>query len=758
MSSNGFYSQKNNIHKYINDLSKTQKIDINGEELEIQPIGSGSEVGRSCIILKFQNKKIMLDCGIHPAFSGLTSLPFFDEIDPGEIDLILITHFHLDHCGSLPYFLEKTNFHGECYMTHPTKSIYNIMLTDYINLSHTSSESLYNEQDIKSAGEKIKLLNYDQEIEYKGIKFTALNAGHVLGACMFLIEISGIKILYTGDYSREQELHLNPAKVPNKDINILIVESAFGTDQQEERDSRVNTFIKNIEEVVKRDGKCLLPVFALGRVQELLLIIDEHWEKNNSKLKDIPIYYATSLANDYIETFKKYINMSGDYIKNKFYSEKKNPFDFKHIKIIKTEQEIDMSKPCVVFASPGMLQRGLSKNLFKKWCTDKKNGIIITGYCVDKTLAREVLSEPKEIEVEKNEKKQLLMSVKNVSFSAHSDFKQTDEFIQALKPKNIVLVHGEVNGMKKLRTQIERLKTENNNYKEFNPSVYNPQNCQKIIIPFIIPKKGYIIGKLCEDLFDAMIKQKINGIDMLNSCNYNLNNGQLSDKMEIEEENDVNQNLESAESEENFFEVAGILIDEENILVNADEIEKFSNSNIKEFKLKQILKIKYKLCPEILLKILKDYFIVDEISPTIYKICSQIQLYFHKDNDIVLEWDSNGYSDFLANSIATIISQLENTPNINIFHHYSDDDNLCSYKKERLINYLKSKYNKVEEGKDCLIINDIMYEKKVKKELEDQGKYSAIIYFDKFNKFEVRCENEALKEQLYSDLEQFKEL
>lgn len=94
------------------------------ETLQIIPLGGGCEVGRSCIILKFWGKNIMLDCGIHPSDNDLCALPFFDRINPEEIDLILITHFHLDHCGSVPYFLEKTTFKGKIYMTYPTKAIY----------------------------------------------------------------------------------------------------------------------------------------------------------------------------------------------------------------------------------------------------------------------------------------------------------------------------------------------------------------------------------------------------------------------------------------------------------------------------------------------------------------------------------------------------------------------------------------------------------------------------------------------------------
>ncbi len=754
MNSFGIYQQQYKTPTIINDLRNIQKININGEELEIQPIGSGCEVGRSCIILKFQNKKIMLDCGVHPAFSGTTSLPFFDEIEPEDIDLLLITHFHLDHCGALPYFLEKTKFHGECYMTYPTKAIYNYILADYVKVSHSKlEESLYNEKDLKNSTEKIKLLDYHQEIEYKGIKFSAFKAGHVLGAAMFLIEISGIKILYTGDYSREPDRHLQPAEIPNKEINVLIVESTYGIHQHENRDEREKNFIKYVEEVVSRGGKCLLPVFALGRAQELLLILDEYWETNNSKFKDIPIYYASSLANDSIKIFKTFINTAGgDYIKKKFLKDGKNPFDFKHIKSVKTEQEmtdIYTDKPCVVFASPGMLQSGLSKNLFEKWCSNRNNGIVITGYCVDKTLARKVLGEPKKIDIGNNKELDLLMSVKTVTFSAHSDFKHTDEFIQSLEPKNIVLVHGEAKEMERLRSQFERLKIENNKYKKFLPKVYNPQNCQKILIPFVIPKQGYIAGKLCRDIFNMVFKQKQNGVDIINSYNFNINNKikndttndtshLLTDSMDLDEEN-INQ---VEKIEENFVEVAGVLIDEEKILINSDEIEKLSTNNIKMIKLKQILKVKFTLCNEILLNILKDFFNLLQIDSNTFEICSQVKCYIHKDSDIILEWYSNGYSDFLANSIAMIISQLETAPNSNIFYHYSNNDSLCSYKKERLINYFKSKYKIVEVNSDNL-------------KIIDWSDNSAVI---ELKGLKIICDTDNFKQKVNNDIKLFKEL
>jgi cleavage and polyadenylation specificity factor subunit 3 len=116
------------------------------DAMSIIPLGGGQEVGRSCIILKYQNRTIMLDCGCHPGKEGGDSLPFFDLLDnPEDVDVILITHFHIDHCAALPYFTEKTNFKGEIYMTHATKAIMMLLLMDNIKLQ-TKQQSLYNEK------------------------------------------------------------------------------------------------------------------------------------------------------------------------------------------------------------------------------------------------------------------------------------------------------------------------------------------------------------------------------------------------------------------------------------------------------------------------------------------------------------------------------------------------------------------------------------------------------------------------------------
>ncbi|CAF4740309.1 unnamed protein product, partial [Rotaria sp. Silwood1] len=206
-------------------MSNKRKEPINddSDKLIIRPLGAGQEVGRSCIYLEFKGKKILLDFGIHPGLSGRTALPFIDNIDPEELDLLLISHFHLDHCGALPWFLNKTNFKGRCFMTHATKAIYKWLLSDCIRVSNVSAEEmLYTETELTASMPRIETINFHQEIEVNGIKFWCYHAGHVLGAAMFMIEIAGVKILYTGDFSRQEDRHLMAAEVPNLRPDVLV--------------------------------------------------------------------------------------------------------------------------------------------------------------------------------------------------------------------------------------------------------------------------------------------------------------------------------------------------------------------------------------------------------------------------------------------------------------------------------------------------------------------------------------------------------
>lgn len=233
-------------------------MDTISEEMVITPLGGGQEVGRSCIMLKYQNRTIMLDCGCHPGREGNDSLPFFDALDsPEEVDLILITHFHIDHCAALPYFTERTDFKGRIFMTHATKAVMKLLLSDNIRLQ--TKQGLYNEQDLQNCIEKIEVIDFHQTGEHKGIKFIASPAGHVLGAAMFSIEIDGIRVLYTGDYSMEEDRHLagaDPSRLPpGPPPDVLITESTFGTINMESREIREGRLTQAVENVLSRGGR-----------------------------------------------------------------------------------------------------------------------------------------------------------------------------------------------------------------------------------------------------------------------------------------------------------------------------------------------------------------------------------------------------------------------------------------------------------------------------------------------------------------------
>ncbi|XP_062110925.1 cleavage and polyadenylation specificity factor subunit 3-I [Humulus lupulus] len=458
------------------------------DKLIVTPLGAGNEVGRSCVYMTYKGKTVLFDCGIHPAYSGMAALPYFDEIDPSTVDVLLITHFHLDHAASLPYFLEKTTFKGRVFMTYATKAIYKLLLTDYIKVSKVSVEDmLFNEQDINRSMDKIEVIDFHQTVEVNGIRFWCYTAGHVLGAAMFMVDIAGVRVLYTGDYSREEDRHLRAAETPQFSPDICIIESTYGVQHHQPRNIREKRFTDVIHSTISQGGRVLIPVFALGRAQELLLILDEYWS-NHPELQNIPIYYASPLAKRCLSVYETYTLSMNDRIRNA----KSNPFIFKHISPLKSIENFKDVGPSVVMASPGGLQSGLSRQLFDMWCSDKKNSCVLPGYVVEGTLAKTIISEPKEVTLMNGLTAPLNMQVHYISFSAHADSAQTSAFLEELRPPNIILVHGEANEMGRLK---QKLVTQ---FIDRNTKILTPKNCQSVEMYFNSQKMAKAIGKLAE--------------------------------------------------------------------------------------------------------------------------------------------------------------------------------------------------------------------------------------------------------------------
>jgi cleavage and polyadenylation specificity factor subunit 3 len=428
-----------------------------GETVTVLPLGSGGEVGRSCVVVSFKGKNIMFDCGVHPAKSGYDSLPMFDSFDLTLVDVLLITHFHVDHCAALPYLLTQTKFNGKVYMTSATKAFYKHVMADFLRTSSGGASEIVNAEWIQASMDRIETIEYHQEKSWAGMRFSPYNAGHVLGAAMFLVDIAGVKVFYTGDFSTVEDRHLMGAETPPVSPDIVIVESTYGRQEHDTREVREAEFLKLVTDVVKRDGRCLIPVFALGRAQELLLILEEHWQKNK-ELQHVKIYYASNLAQRCMKLYQTYVHSMNKRVKEQQELTSTNPFDFRFIFPLQSLRDFDDSGPSVVIAAPGMLQNGISLDLFIRWAPDPRNGIIFAGYCVDGTLAKEVQGKPTEFTAPDGRLLKLRMQTnKAVSFSAHSDARQTHNFLASLRDvTSVVLVHGNPDAQEKLEGYLQQ--------------------------------------------------------------------------------------------------------------------------------------------------------------------------------------------------------------------------------------------------------------------------------------------------------------
>ena len=492
--------------------------------MRITPLGSGQEVGRSCHLLEFRGTTLLLDCGIHPGYDGINGLPFFDRIEPENVDVLLITHFHLDHAASLPYFTERTGFKGRIFMTHPTKAVIRLLLGDYLRLmtmkkggsssgggsAEEKNDVLYTEAELQACVDKIELIDYHQTISLgRGLKFYALNAGHVLGAAMFFIEIGGRTVLYTGDYSMEEDRHLMAAEVPNVKPDVLMVEATYGVQVHASRAEREARFTGMVDKVVSRGGRCLIPVFALGRAQELLLILDEYWQEN-PRLNHVPVWYASKMASRALRVYQTYANMMNARIRAQM--DIGNPFHFQFIQNLKSidVDSFDDRGPSVVFASPGMLQSGVSRQLFDRWATDPKNGCMIAGYAVENTLAKEIMLHPKEVVTLEGRRQPLNCEVDYVSFSAHVDFMQNRSFISRVDPKHIILVHGQKDEMGRLKSALmlqHRALPESK-----RPTVTMPPNLQEVKLKFSRRRSAKVMGTLADRESEPQEGEEVGGI------------------------------------------------------------------------------------------------------------------------------------------------------------------------------------------------------------------------------------------------------
>ncbi|CAD2111069.1 hypothetical protein YYG_03318 [Plasmodium vinckei petteri] len=724
--------------------------------INIVCLGGASEVGRSCVIIESEKTSIMLDCGIHPAFMGIGCLPIYDAYDISKVDVCLITHFHMDHSGALPYLINKTRFKGRVFMTEATKSICYLLWSDYARIEkcmnlmnknksmkgkkeledngsdgmenninndgyisnddnddayydsyivdrdndENSNNVLYDDDDIDTTMELIETVNFHENIELENVKFTAYRAGHVIGACMFLVEINNIRLLYTGDYSREIDRHIPIAEIPNIDVHVLICEGTYGIKVHDNRRKRETIFLNMLTNILNSKGKVLLPVFALGRAQEILLILEEHWDRN-PHLQKIPIFYISSMATKSLCIYETYINLCSEFIK-KIVNEGKNPFNFKYVKYAKSLDSIlnylyQDNYPCVIMASPGMLQSGISKSIFNIIASDKKSGVIITGYTIKGTLADELKTEPEFVTINDKLVKRKCQ-FEQISFSAHSDFNQTKTFIEKLKCPNVVLVHGD-------RNELNRLKNKLIDEKKYL-SVFTPEILQKVSFHFEHNDHVISLGKLSHHIKKVNKKIKLlkkknqiklaekNELDNAEAiedeqAQENLNgNENIVKKEEItenviikkepdventsnglkridalqERDEEMDENYIGIEDEIETEEIEAIIISEPQsapVIVFPSDIHEYTN--LKTALIDQTINIRYPHKLDALYNVLsnvyEDIFMEDNI---IFVKDIKI-LYCEEEKIIKINWLSSLINDMIADSINFLILEFMDT-------------------------------------------------------------------------------------------------
>ena len=467
-------------------------------DIKIFPLGAGQEVGRSCLIITINGYRIMLDCGVHMGYNEERKFPEFqrllkkfkkllnnEEKDLSNnsnnnerynsnnnnnssnnnnntykfvdqknvqdyhniVDLLIISHFHLDHCGALPFFTELLGYKGPILCSQPTKAILPVTLEDFrkVMSEYKGQVSILRPEQIKNCVAKIQTIEINETRVFNNdIKVTCFYAGHVLGACMFLIDVNGNRVTYTGDCNTIIDRHLSGAYMPKIYPDVLMTETTYGDKVRETKRIREREFLKKIEETLSKGGKVLIPIFALGRAQELCILIDTYWKRTNNKA---PIYFIGPMAqkvNFYYKLFQNWMNPA---VKNAF--TQRNVFDFKFVQQ-SDKSLMGVEVPMVIFATPGMLHGGFSLNMFKKIAPEAKNCVIIPGYCSPGTVGNRILNGEKIIEID-GENIEVKCEVYYMSFSAHADQKGLLQLISNISPKNLMLIHGDFEAMKKFK-------------------------------------------------------------------------------------------------------------------------------------------------------------------------------------------------------------------------------------------------------------------------------------------------------------------
>jgi len=402
--------------------------------------GAAKEVGRSCIELQTQGDRYLLDAGIKFKEGGFA----YPEriINLPDIDGLFISHAHLDHTGALPLF-EHYKIICPIYSTRLTYAITRILLKDSYKIARIRNlHPAYTKTDLHEVQKDVRFVKYDKEYKHKKINFTFRNAGHVPGSAMILIQAEGKKILYTGDTKLRTTELVKGAFTNYEDVDILIIESTYGERELPDRNELRKKFLDKIEEVINRGGSVLIPVFSLGRAQDVLIMLAER------KFK-VPIYFDGMCK----KITNRILTIPDPYVNN--HAVLDEMFNKKVIHIgTERHRARALTQQGIYVTTSGMLQGGPVLSYLKEMWHDPKHAVLLTGFQCKRTNGRHLLE--KGYVYLDGWRTYVKCDVEKYDFSGHAGKEDLKEMIRKINPKKLVIQHGDRDAVEELRSWAEK--------------------------------------------------------------------------------------------------------------------------------------------------------------------------------------------------------------------------------------------------------------------------------------------------------------
>ncbi len=432
-------------------------------------LGAARQVGRSCILLQTQESKILMDCGIDVGTQDKDKFPFFNipEFNIEQLDAIILSHAHLDHCAMVPY-LYKMGYRGPCYMTAPTRDIAALLALDFIGVAYKKAEApLYTMADVKEMVRHSVVIDYNTVTDItQDTRLTFYPAGHALGSSMVHLNIGNgfHNLLYTGDMKYGASRTLDAAVSTFPRMETLITEGTYGGKDNilPKRSECEKEMFDSIKNTIERGGKVLIPSLGVGRGQEEMLLIEQ--AIRDGKIPEVPVY-IDGMVWDITAIHSAYPNFLSGQIRNKIFKDE-NPFlapFFKRVGSPEERKNVIEGGPCIIIATSGMLVGGASVEYFRELADSKKNAIIFTCYQGAGSFGRQVKEGLKETVMSnrdgREERIKINLEVTSIDgLSGHSGRGQLISFINNVipRPKKVIIMHGEQSRCLDLASSIYR--------------------------------------------------------------------------------------------------------------------------------------------------------------------------------------------------------------------------------------------------------------------------------------------------------------